>query len=76
MASNRGLTIAISVDWIAGAYARLLLAALLRSVERVGGNALCFDHGVRVWDLLGSRRVDAIVLCVLGESATPGATRP
>jgi serine phosphatase RsbU (regulator of sigma subunit)/DNA-binding LacI/PurR family transcriptional regulator len=68
MASNRGLTIAISVDWIAGAYARLLLAALLRSIERIGGNALCFDHGVRVWDLLGSRRIDAIVLCVLGES--------
>lgn len=68
MASNRGLTIGISVDWIAGAYAKLMLAALLRSVERVGGNAICFDDGVRVWDLLGSRRIDALVLCVLSES--------
>jgi len=60
-------TVGVSVDWISGPYARMILSAILQACKRRGVNAICLDDGVRVWDLLGSPHIDAYLLCVLGD---------
>ena len=50
--ARRAPTVGVSVDWISGAYARMVLGAILQAAKRRGVNVICLDDGVRIWDAL------------------------
>jgi phosphoserine phosphatase RsbU/P len=72
---GRAPTVGVSVDWISGAYARMILSAILQAARRRGVNVLCLDDGVRVWDLLSMPHIDGYLLCVLGDQSMRDDTR-